>query len=213
MQVRTSEPTFSAANSKGHGVNLRDPPPPSRSFAARQSQGDPVASEEPSSSVRESSRTPSPPVRIENRSRTGASHSESMRPEAAGSDGSEGQAGGGGQQGGNNMPREIRPVTAGRDMPIDTEPPRTSPMQLASLSRSGGPHEGGGSRDVAESSRRALPPDEPPGPRCCCCLGPSSSEGSGRGLGSMAMNMEIIELAEDDSRACFCCCCCCYCCI
>jgi hypothetical protein len=79
-----------------------------------------------------------------------------------GSDGSEGQAGGGGQQGGNNMPREIRPVTAGRGMPIDTEPPRTSPMQLASLSRSGRPQEGGGSRDVAESSRRAVPRFAPP---------------------------------------------------
>ncbi|KAH9975040.1 hypothetical protein BGW80DRAFT_127076 [Lactifluus volemus] len=155
MQVRTSEPTFSAADTiEGHGVNLRDPQPSlSRSFAARQGQGDPVASGEPVSSIRESSQTPSPPVRIEHRSRTGGSHLEPMRSEAAGGDGSEGQAGGGGQQGGNNMPREIRPVIAGRDTTIDTEPPRTAPMQLASPR----PQEGGGSRDVAESSRRGLP--------------------------------------------------------
>ncbi|KAH9975049.1 hypothetical protein BGW80DRAFT_1444627, partial [Lactifluus volemus] len=159
MHVRTSEPTFSAADTtKGHGVNFRDPPPlPSRSLAARQSQGGPAAREEPSSSIREGSQTPSPPARIEHRSRAGASQLESMRPEAARSDESEGQTGGGGQQGGNNMPREIRPVTAGRDMPIDAEPPLTAPMQLASRSRSGMPKEGGGPRDVAESSRRGLP--------------------------------------------------------
>jgi hypothetical protein len=121
-----------------------------------------VASGEPSSSIRESSQTPSPPTRIEHRSRAGASHSESMRPEAARSDESEGQTEGGGQQGGNNMPREIRPVTAGRDRPIHTEPPRTAPMQLASQSRSGGPQVDGGSRDVAESSRRSFPRFKPP---------------------------------------------------
>jgi hypothetical protein len=67
--------------------------------------------------------------------------------------GREGQAGGGGQQGGNNMPREIRPVTVGRDTTIDTEPPRTAPMRPASPR----PQEGGASCDVAEPSRRGLP--------------------------------------------------------
>ncbi|KAH9970782.1 hypothetical protein BGW80DRAFT_537371 [Lactifluus volemus] len=223
MQGRPSEPTFSAADStEGHGVNLRDLSSSlSSSLAARQGQGDPVASGVPSSSISESSQTPSPPVRIEHRSRTGPSHLESMRPEVVGSGGREGQAEGGGQQGGNNMPREIRP-------PIATEPPRTAPMQLASLSRSGGPQEGGGSMhsvSMPPSPRYPGSPDEPPPNRCCCCLGPflshsdeetvEESEGSGRGLGNMTTDMRIIEGEPSPPGICAqfleCCCYCCIC--
>jgi hypothetical protein len=97
------------------------------------------------------SRQPStyPPPNSTTYSSVPTSHLESTKPGSGG----RGQAGGGDGQGEGD---EIRPIAAGCDIPIDTEPPQTAPMHLAPLSRSVQPQGGGGLRDVAESSRWGL---------------------------------------------------------